>query len=110
MKINIAHTPPYNRIRTEAFWDRFTQAELVDYDVASQHEPSASAAAKKTSAKLRLFRRDADVTGFRNLQLAKTRAFVTGLEGTVLVAGRAAVILDTVVSKVEAHILPGEMA
>jgi hypothetical protein len=52
--------------------------------------------------KLRVFQRDADASGYRDLAANKVRTFVTGLEGGVLAAGRATVILDTPVSKREA--------
>lgn len=93
----------YKLISTEAFWERFTSAEMVDYEVAMQHDPAASNSAKKDSAKLRIFRRDAGESGYRNMSKNRVREFVTGLEGTVIAAGRAAVILDTPISADEAY-------
>lgn len=95
--------PVYTRIRTEAFWERFTNAELIDYDVAMQHNPADTNNAKKAAAKLRVFQRDADAAGYRDLTKPKVRTFVTGLEGGVLVVGRATIILDTPITKSEAY-------
>ena len=96
--------PVRELITTEAFWDRFTQGEMVDYDVAMQHDPAASNNAKKDAAKLRIFRRDTGEAGYRNLTKAKVRSFVQALETAgILAAGRAAVILDTPVTADEAY-------
>ena len=95
--------PVYTKIRTEAFWERFTNSELVDFDVAMQHDPAATNAAKKAAAKLRIFKADADAAGYRRLTANKVSSFVTDLEGTVLVAGRAAVILTTPITIDEAY-------
>jgi len=95
--------PVYTKISTEAFWERFTNAELVDYNVAIQHDPAATNNAKKAAAKLRIFKADADASGYRKLSANKVSSFVTGLEGTVLVAGRAAVILTTPITIDEAY-------
>lgn len=86
------------RIKTEAFWDRFTNAELVDYDVAMQHDPSASNAQQKAAARLRIFRREASDAGFVNLTKNRVVSFVQGLEGGVLQAGRAATILSAAIT------------
>lgn len=43
-QIILADKPPFNRIRLEAFWGRFTPTELVAYDVAAQHNPADNAA------------------------------------------------------------------
>jgi hypothetical protein len=101
-------TPPpatvYEKITTEAFWDRFTNNELVDYDVAMQHNPADTNNAKKDAARLRIFRRDAGEAGYRNLTKTKVRSFVQALETSgILAAGRAAVILDTSISDDEAY-------
>ena len=85
-------------IATPAFWDRFTNAELVDYDVAMQHDPSASNAQQKAAARLRIFRREASDAGFVNLAKNRVVAFVQGLEGGVLQAGRAATILSAAIT------------
>ena len=91
-----------SRIKTQAFWDRFTNAELVDYDVAMQHDPAATNAAKKAAAKLRIFRREASDAGFVSLAKNRVVAFVQGLEGGVLQAGRAATILGAPITDDEA--------
>lgn len=109
MKIITAHLPPYRRIRAEAFWDRFTAGEIVDYEIAMQHQPADTNAAKKTAAKLRIFMREVWQKGFVNPGRTKTRDFVIGLEGTVLTAGRALVILDAEITAGEAYIVPGEL-
>lgn len=97
-----ATTPAATRIRTEAFWDRFTNAELVAYDVAMQHDPAATTAAKKDAAKLRIFQRDADAVGYRDLSKNKTRDLVTNLEASgVIGVGRAAQILDAPITDAE---------
>jgi hypothetical protein len=90
-------------IRTEAFWDRFTSAELVDYDVAMQHDPASSNAAKKDAAKLRIFKEDAGFSGYRKMSSNKVTSFVTGLETSgILAAGRATMILTAPVTQDEA--------
>lgn len=94
----------YKKIRTEAFWERFTSGELVDYDVAMQHNPADSANAKKAAARLRIFKADADASGYRKLDQSKVTSFVQGLEPAILAAGRAAVILTTPITKDEAYI------
>jgi hypothetical protein len=91
-----------SRISTAAFWDRFTNAEMVDYDVAMQHDPSATNAAQKAAARLRIFRREASDAGFVNLSKPRVVSFVQGLEGSVLLAGRAATILTTPITDDEA--------
>ena len=106
---NIPAPVVYKRISAEAFWERFTNAELVDYEVAMQHDPATSNANKKDAAKMRIFREDTNQTGYRNLTKNKVSSFVTGLESpmngvTVLAAGRASVILTTVISEEEAFI------
>ena len=95
--------PGYRLIRAEAFWERFTSAELVDYDVAMQHDPAASSAQKKDAAKLRIFREDTNQSGYRKLTANKVTNVVTGLETSgILVAGRATVILTTAITADEA--------
>ena len=102
-------TPPFIRIRTEAFWARFTIAELVDYDVAMQHNPADNAAAKKNAARLRVFQRQSDIKGFVPLNAQKIIDFVNGLAPSVITAARATAILTTPITADEAYIVPGEM-
>ena len=90
--------PAVHNISTAAFWDRFTNAELVDYDVAMQHDPSASNAQQKAAARLRIFRREASDAGFVNLTKNRVVSFVQRLEGGVLQAGRAAAILGAAIT------------
>lgn len=94
--------PAVHNISTAAFWDRFTNPELVDYDVAMQHDPAASNAAQRAAARLRIFRREASDAGFVNLAKNRVAAFVQGLEGGVLQAGRAATILGAPITDDEA--------
>ena len=91
-------TPPIapEWISTTGFWDRFTNAELVDYDVAMQHDASATVAAKRAAARLRIFRREASDAGRLRLGRQKVADFVASLEGSVLAAGRAAAILGPI--------------
>ena len=103
-----AAAKPANRhITTEAFWDRFTTAENVDFEVACQHNAAASAALQKDAAKLRIFRRTADVNGFVVLGKNKVQSFLTSLESaqngvTILAAGRAAAIFNAPITDDEA--------
>lgn len=90
--------PAFRDIKTPAFWDRFTNAELVDYDVAMQHDPSASNAQQKAAARLRIFQREASDAGVVNLTKSRVVSFVQGLEGGVLQAGRAAAILGAAIT------------
>jgi len=88
-------------IKTEAFWERFTNAEMLDIEVGAFQNLSGTDPQKKAAAKVRVFRDDANSSGYRNLDKNKVRNFVTDLEttagtsGNILAAGRAAVILDT---------------
>jgi hypothetical protein len=98
----------YKFIKAEYFWERFTNAELVDYEVAMQHDPAASNNNKKDAAKLRIFRADTNQSGYRNIEKNKVTSFVTGLESamngvTVLAAGRANTILTTPITAEEAY-------
>lgn len=95
--------PAVHNISTAAFWDRFTNGELVDYDVAMQHDPAASNAAKRQSAKLRIFKAELSDAGSCRLTRQKVVDFVTALEPLgVLPAGRATVILTTPITADEA--------
>lgn len=96
----------YTRITTPAFWDRFTNNELVNYDVAMQHDPAATTPAKKAAAKLRIFMRDANNVGWLRLGATKVVSFVADLETQgVLASGRAAEITGAAISEAEAAIL-----
>jgi len=94
----------YTRITTEAFWERFTAGEMADLYVAAWQDTAMTAAQKKACAKIRIFMDDANASGYRKLDANKVTSFVNGLEGTVLVAGRAAVILNTPITVDEAYI------
>jgi hypothetical protein len=109
-KITIGTSPPYVRIRTEAFWARFTVAELVDYDVAMQHNPADNAATKKNAARLRVFQRQMDIKGFVRLNAQTVIDFVNGLAPSVITAARATAILTAATTADEAYIVPGEMS
>lgn len=108
-KIVTGTTPPYIRIRTEAFWARFTVAELVDYDVAMQHQPADNANTKKAAARLRVFQRQSDIKGFVRLGNQNVIDFVNSLAPAVLTAARATAILSAPITADEAYIVPGEM-
>lgn len=96
---NPAPSVPREFITAAAFWDRFTNAEMIDYDVAMQHDPGATNAAKRLAARLRIFRRELSDTGKVRLSKPKTTDFVTSLEAAgVIAAGRAAAILTAPVS------------
>lgn len=104
----IEYGPPagpdvYTHLLASAFWERFTNAELVDYDVAMQHDPAASVQAKRAAARLRIFRRETSDSGSIRIGAQKITAFVTGLEALgVLGAGRAAAILSAPITDEEA--------
>ena len=108
-QIITGHKPPYVRIRTDKFWERFNVAELVDYDVAMQHNPADTTNAKRAAGKLRVFQRQMDIKGFVPLGAQKIIDFVNGLAPSVLTAARAAAILSAPITADEAYIVPGEM-
>ena len=89
--------PIYRRITTAAFWDRFTTAELVDYDVAMQHDPAATTQAKKAAARLRVFRREASDAGNLRITAPRLVNFVADLvTASIIAAPRQADILAPV--------------
>lgn len=92
----------YRVMTAEAFWDRWTQSDRLNFDVASQHNPADTNAQKREAAKLRLFKQDIGDAGRVNPSKNKIRNFVIALEGTVLTAGQAAIILDTPITQAEA--------
>jgi hypothetical protein len=101
----------YNRITAEAFWERFSPAELVDYEIAMQHDPTATKPHQKDAAKLRLFQKDTNSTGFRKLLSNKVVNFVKSLEipqntVTILAADRADIITGTKITDSEAYDSP----
>lgn len=109
-QIVLAHKPPYTRIRVEAFWARFTPAELTDFDVAAQHNPADNQAAKRNAARLRVFRWQTDLRGFVRIGAQYTTTVLDQLvTSNVLTAARRDAILGTAVTAAEAHIVPGEM-
>lgn len=95
---------PVAKIRADAFWDRFTQSELVAYEVACQHNPADTQANQNRSAKLRIFRREADNMGMVDLANAKVQSKMNGLMITesILTAPRATTILTTPITADEA--------
>lgn len=108
-KIVTGLTPPFVRIRTEAFWARFTNGELVDYDVAMQHNSTDNANTRKAAAKLRVFQRQSDIKGFVRIGSQNVIDLVNGLAPGVITAARATAILTTPITADEAYIVPGEM-
>ena len=102
-----AAKPAHNRISADAFWDRFTNAEVVDYEVAAWGDPAATSAKQKDAAKLRLFRSTAAFNGYVVLGKSKVQSFLTSLESpmngtTILAAGRAAAIYSAPITDDEA--------
>jgi len=101
----------YVRITTEAFWERFTNAELVDFEIAMQHDPAATKPHQKDAARLRIFQKNANATGFVKLKSNKVMNFIKSLESpqntvTVLAAGRATIIIDEKITDGEAYDSP----
>lgn len=87
--------PAREEIKASAFWDRFTNAELVSYDVAMQHDPAATAGAQRAAARLRIFRREVSDAGRLNLSRQKVSDFLASLESAGVIApGRASAILS----------------
>ena len=102
-----ADKPEHRFIKAEAFWDRFTASETVDYEVAAWGDPAATAGKQKDAAKLRIFRNTVNANGFVQLGKAKVHTFLTGLESpmngvTILAAGRAAEIYGASITDDEA--------
>jgi hypothetical protein len=100
--------PGFSRITAEAFWDRFTSAELVDYEVAAWGDPAATVAKQKDAAKLRIFRNTVNTNGFVILGKSKVQATLLSLESpqngtTVLAAGRAGEIYSAAITADEAY-------
>lgn len=108
--MTIGFLPPFNRMRTDAFWDRFTNGELVDFDVAMQHNPADSANAKKAAARLRVWQRRADIKGYVRLGSQRTQDFVNSLVPGVLTAARATAILTTTIVVGEVYVDDGGAA
>lgn len=108
-QIITGHKPPFTRIRVEAFWARFTAAELADFDVACQHNPADTNNAKKDAARLRVFRWQTDLRGFVRLNAQLTTTILNQLSPGVLTAARRDAILNTAIASNEAYIVPGEM-
>lgn len=93
----------YKLMTTAAFWARFTNNELVGYDVGMQHDPAASPNDKKAAAKLRLFRRDTSDAGVVKPASNKVVALVADLEAAgIIAAGRATQITGTPIAAEEA--------
>ena len=100
--------PPSELISVEAFWDRFTQAETINYEVAKQHNAGATLALQKDAGKLRIFQDTAYALGYIKLGKNKVQNFVTSLESSqngivVLAAGRAATILNAPITEDEEY-------
>jgi hypothetical protein len=78
-----------------AFMNRFTDAEAVTIDLASQGATTQAAAMRRYQSKV-------DNATYIDLDLAETRGGVLQLEAEgVLAAGRALIILDAVTTPVE---------
>lgn len=83
-------------ITNEAFWNRFTTAERIALDVASQHDPAAANPAKNKAGRYRVLTRDIDKNPTIKLKANWIENFVRLLETDgVLATGRADTILLT---------------
>lgn len=103
-----AARPANRRISSESFWERFSSAEEVNFEVACQHNPAATLANQKDAAKLRIFSRTVAANGFVLLGKSKVQSFLASLESaqngmTILAAGRAAEIYSTAITDDEAY-------
>jgi hypothetical protein len=79
--------PPV-RITRLAFLNRFTDAEAIQFDLASM-------GANPQAAAMRRYMQKVNAAEFIDLQRTDTRAGVLALAGSLLTAERAAAILDT---------------
>ena len=85
----VAVDPDARRITRLAFLNRFTDAEAIGIDLASQ-------GATIPAASMRRYMQKVNAATYIDLQRPDTRAGVQALEAAgLLAAGRAAVILDT---------------
>lgn len=109
-----AFTPPAEqptpslgtRITRLAFRQRLGQAALIGIELASIHNPAASAQAQQLAAMLRVMQADLISATYVDLSRADTRAGVQQLEAAGLIPpGHAAVVLDTPVSAVEVPLM-----
>ena len=86
-----------------AFQNRFQLGELVAFEMASVHNPSAAPELQQLAATLRVERKKLESAKFVDLRHAETIAGVGQLETYGLIAaGRAAEILSTTVTPEEA--------
>jgi hypothetical protein len=102
--MTITFAIPLTRLSAAAFWDRFTNAELVDFDIAMQHNPADTNAAKKAAARLRVWQRRTDVSGYVKIGSQRTLDFVNSLVPGVIASARATEILTTPIAVDEAYI------
>lgn len=88
--------PPVVRITRFAFRDRFSQAEKVAIEIASQDDPAADPSIRAMAAALRASQQDLLAATYVETSLAATRNGVLTLEAVGLIGqGRALEILDT---------------
>ena len=86
-----------------AFRQRFTEAERIAIELASQDDPTASSATRQQAAALRVSAADLSAAGSVDLTFPETVAGVQALETAGLIAtGRAATILSTTIDPSEA--------
>lgn len=102
--ISIAQ-PANTKMTSEAWWNRFTSAELVAFEVACQHNPADTLVNQQRAAKLRIYRRDIDHDGYFDVTATKRINKTTGLLVTegILSAANAAAYLANPITADEAY-------
>ncbi|WP_372826544.1 hypothetical protein [Polaromonas sp.] len=96
--------PELRHVTNLAFRNRFTPTEKVDLEIASLDDPTATMAARKQAAGLRVALKDQESASYIDLDRDDTRAGVEMLEAAGLIAaGRAAIVLDAQVTEVERY-------
>jgi len=102
MNARAAKVASGKHITNLAFRNRFTPTEKVDLEIASLDDPTATMAARKQAAGLRVALKDQESAIYIDLDRDDTRAGVEMLEAAGLIAaGRAAIVLDAQVTEVE---------
>ncbi len=87
-----------------AFLSRFTDAEAITIDLASQHDPAATGQQKQQAAAMRRYLQKVNAATFIDLKRPDTRSGVQALEAAGLIgSGRAAAILDALPTETELY-------
>ena len=90
------------KITKLAFLNRFTDAEFIMFDLAAQHDSSASPDVKQAAAGLRRYMSKVNAATYIDLTREDTRVGVQILESLgMLASGRAIEILDTPPTEME---------